>query len=59
MTWQSILPVITGFLTAVVVDIRSWRNHPGQPFDWWIAATNWIMGILVGLTGGVATSATT
>lgn len=51
MTWTQILPVLTGLLTAVVVDIRSWRRHPGADFDWWIAVTNWVTGIIVGLGG--------
>lgn len=54
---QQAMIVVSGVIYAVLADIRTWRQHPGEKYDWWLAASRWLEGLIAGLTVAVGVEA--
>ena len=48
-----VMAAVSGFLSALIVDLQAWQKSGGQGFDWKLAFGRWVSGAVAGLLTGL------
>lgn len=55
MNWKQVIAgAVSGFFSAVVVDLNAWSKAPeGSSFSWPLAVKRWVAGAVTGAMAGL------
>lgn len=48
-----VMSMMSGFLSALIVDLNAWQKSSGHGFNWKLAFGRWVSGAIAGLLTGL------